>query len=118
MKRFHHIGLPTTGVQPGESWVESTRVWVTNPEHHPQRIEWLRYEPDSPVDVEFQQNPHVAYTVDNLRGQLAGKDILIAPFAVGEPPFAQAAFTREDDLIIEYMQLHPGRQWFDDKLSD
>ncbi len=114
MKSFHHIGLPTTEVQLSESWVESTHVWVSNPAHHPQRIEWLRYEPDSPVDAEFQQNPNVAYTVDNLRDHLAGKEVLLGPFAVGDPPFAQTAFTREDDLIIEYMQLHPGLQWFDD----
>lgn len=118
VRKFHHTGLPTTEVQPGEYWVESTRVWVSNPAHHAQRTEWLRYEPDSPVDREFQQNPHVDYTVDNLSEHLTGKEILLGPFEVGEPPFAQAAFTRENDLITEYMQLYAGRQWFNNKLTD
>ena len=117
-KRFHHIGLITSEPQPGESWVESTRVWVSNPAHHPQSIEWLRYEPDSSVSEEFQQAPHIAYTVDDLQAHIAGKDVALGPFEVGEPPFATAAFTREDGVLVEYMQLKPGRQWFDDELED
>lgn len=117
MKRFHHIGLPATDPQPGESWVESTRVWVSNPAHHPQRIEWLRYEPDSSVEAEFQRSPHLAYEVDDLETHLVGKNVVLGPFEVGEPPFARAAFTREDDLMVEYMQLYPGRQWFDDEVD-
>lgn len=117
-KHFHHIGLPTTEPQPGESWVESTRVWVSNPSHHPQRIEWLRYEPDTTVDEDFQQSPHIAYEVDRLEPYIEGKDVTLAPFEVGEPPFARAAFTNEDGIIVEYMQMYPGRQWFDDELAD
>lgn len=117
-KQFHHIGLPTTEAQPGESWVESTRVWVSNPAHHPQRIEWLRYAPDSTVDPGFQQSPHIAYEVDDLEAHLTGKDVQLGPFEVGEPPFARAAFTLEDGITVEYMQMYPGRQWFDDELAD
>jgi hypothetical protein len=115
-KQFHHIGLPTTEEQPGSSWVASTRVWVSNPAHHPQRIEWLRYEADSPVDEDFRQNPHIAYTVDDLQEHLADNEVVRGPFEVGEPPFATAAFTQEHGIIVEYMQLYPGRQWFDDEI--
>lgn len=115
-RTFHHIGLKTTETQAGESWVASTRVWVSNPAHHPQAIEWLRYEPDSSVDQEFQNAPHIAYTVDDLEGALAGKDVVLEPFQVGEPPFATAAFTREEGVYVEYLQLNEGRTWFDDDL--
>lgn len=115
-KVFHHIGLPTTEPQPGESWVDSTRTWVSNPSHHPQRIEWLRYEPDSSVDADFQQSPHIAYEVDDLKQELDGSDVMLGPMDVGEPPFARAAFTREDGIIVEYMQFYPGRTWFDDTI--
>jgi hypothetical protein len=116
-KRFHHIGLPTTEPQPGESWVAATRTWVSNPAHHPQRVEWLRYTPESTADAAFQQSPHIAYTVDDLEAEIAGKDVTLGPIEVGEPPFARAAFTREDGVIVEYMQLYPGRQWFNDELD-
>jgi hypothetical protein len=32
---FDHIGLPTVDKKDSESWVEKTRVWVTNPKEHP-----------------------------------------------------------------------------------
>lgn len=114
---FHHVGLKTTEKQPRESWVESTRVWVSNPAHHPQRIEWLRYESDSPVEQSFQDAPHIAYTVDDLAAQLVGKDVQLGPFEVGEPPFATAAFTFEEGVLVEYMELRPGRAWFDDNIN-
>lgn len=97
--------------------MEATRVWVSNPAHHPQRIEWLRYAPGSSVDQDFRQSPHVAYTVDDLERELVDKDVLLGPMDVGEPPFCRAAFTREDGLVIEYMQMYPGRHWFDDEVG-
>lgn len=117
-KQFHHIGVPTTEAQDGEFWIESSRLWISNPAHHPHRIEWLRYEPDSAVEKEFQESVHLAYTVDDLHPHIAGKDVILGPSEIGEPPFALAAFTREDGLIVEYMQLYPGREWFDDEIVD
>ena len=46
---FEHIGLITNEKKDREDWVEATRVWVTNPKQHPFNVEWLRFEPDSPV---------------------------------------------------------------------
>ncbi len=116
-RTFHHIGLPTETEQPHESWVEKTRVWVSNPNRHPQRIEWVRYAPDSTVDDDFRRRPHIAYTVDSLDDAIVGKEVTIPPMEVGEPPFGKAAFTEEDGIIVEYIQLYPGRQWFDDELD-
>lgn len=47
MFEFDHVGITVTMPQPGENWVEQSRVWVTNPRQHPEHIEFLRYEPDS-----------------------------------------------------------------------
>ena len=32
---FDHVGLITEDKKAGEDWVESTRVWVTNPKKTP-----------------------------------------------------------------------------------
>jgi len=113
-KTFHHVGLRTKEPQPGESFIAPTRVWVSNPNRHDQRIEYLRYEPDSPIAEEFMEAPHIAYAVDDLEPHLAGKDLYLAPFDVGEPPFATVAFTREHGLFVEYMVFRPGRAWHDE----
>ncbi len=113
-RRFHHVGLRAIEQRPHENHVAASKCWVTNPSHHPQRIEYLRYAPDSPIDPEFMDAPHIAYAVDDLESHLTGKELYLAPFEVGEPPFARVAFTREDGLFVEYMEFKPGRRWFDD----
>jgi hypothetical protein len=110
-KTFHHIGLRTDEPRPGENFVPLTKVWVTDPRHHPQRIEYLRYELDSHLDEAFKNTPHIAYTVTDLDAHTAGKEVVLA-FEVGEPPFARVAFTREDGVYYEYMEFKPGRTWF------
>lgn len=118
-RSFHHIGLPTDTPQPHETWVEGGRLWISNPSRHPQRVEWLRYadEPADESQAAFRASPHIAYTVDDLDAAIAGKEIVVQPGEIGEPPFARAAFTREDGMIVEYLQIFPGRAWFDDTLD-
>ncbi|MCC6314142.1 MAG: hypothetical protein IT337_09000 [Thermomicrobiales bacterium] len=113
-RRFHHVGLRALEPQPDENEVTASKCWVTSPLTHPNRIEFLRYEADSPIDPEFMDAPHIAYEVDELEPQLAGRDVYLQPFEVGEPPFARVAFTREDGLFVEYMQFVPGRRWFNE----
>ena len=115
-RTFHHVGLTTLDEQPNEDYVAPSKCWVTNPNDHPYRIEFLRYAPDSPVSEEFQGAPHVAYAVDELEPNLVGKEVIIPPFEVDAPPsFARVAFTKEDGLFVEYMQFAPGRTWFGGK---
>lgn len=120
MRRFHHLGLlaPDQSVPiAGESWVASSRCWVSNPADHPQRVEWLRYASDVPVAERLRTVPHICYTVDDLATAIARKRLVVAPFEPGEPPFGRAAFVEEDDVVVEYIQLHPGRTWFTDDLN-
>jgi len=113
-KTFHHVGLRAIDEQPNESYIPSSQCWVTSPDRHPNRIEFLRYAEDSPISAEFQDAPHIAWEVDDLDAHLEGKELYLAPFHVGEPPFARVAFTIEDGLFTEYMQFVPGRRWFDE----
>ncbi len=120
-KDFHHIGLPAPDQDtptPGESWVAGGRLWVSNPAHHPQRVEWLRYPPDTLVDPAMQSAPHICYLTDDIDAALDGKQVIREINEVGEPPFGRAAFTMEDGVAVEYIQLYPGRAWFDDDLDD
>ena len=73
MRDFDHIGLPTDVKRPNEMWVESTRVWVTSPTDSPDMIEYLRYEPDSPVTGPLREKPHVAFRVEDLEWEIEGR---------------------------------------------
>ena len=109
-KTFHHIGLPTHDPQPNETYVEATKVWVTDPADHPYRVEFLRFEDDSPVTGPLRDVPHVAYRVDDMTQALEGKEIVLAPFT----PMSglSVAFVKEDGAVIEFMQFARGATEF------
>jgi hypothetical protein len=110
---FDHVGLITEEKKPGESWVEATRVWVTSPRAHPFHVEWLRFEPDSPVTGALRTKPHVAYRVPDVHAAVEGHDVLAAPFDVGDG-FATVAFVQIDGAVVEFMQYaNPTEEgWF------
>src|SRR5436305_1169582 len=111
--RFDHVGLITEERKPGASWVEATRVWVTSPRAHPFNVEWLRFEPDSPVTGLLRTEPHVAYRVEDIRSAIEGHSMLAEPFDVGNG-FVTVAFVDVDGAVIEFMQYANPREegWF------
>lgn len=109
MFEFDHVGITTTEPQPDENWVEQSRLWVTNPRHHPEHIEFLRYAPDSQVPESVRNNPHVAYRVKEIEPLLKDAEVLIPPFIVGD--FLEVVFVRRHGMVFEYMRyLKDG--WF------
>jgi hypothetical protein len=111
--KFEHIGLITTEKKAGEDFVESTRVWVTNPKTHPYHVEWLRYEPDSPVSGPLREKAHVAYSVPSITEASRGLKMLLEPFVVGG--FARVGFFEyQDGTIVELMEYVGSEdRWFD-----
>jgi hypothetical protein len=103
MRRFHHVGVITDERQPGEIYVPETRVHVTNPLDHPYRIEYLRFEPDSPVTGPVREQPHMAFEVEDLEAELAGQEVLLGPFRAMEG--LRVAFILQDQAVIELMQF-------------
>lgn len=111
--RFDHVGLVTEEPKEGESWVEATRVWVTSPRAHPFNVEWVRFEPDSPVTGRLRTEPHVAYRVDDVRGAIQEHSVLAEPFVVGNG-FLTVAFVQVEGAVVEFMQYaDPNEEgWF------
>lgn len=99
---FHHFGVPTSVEQDGEMYVEAAGVRVTDPEAHPFRIEFLRFDEDSCMHEMIRTRPHVSYLVDDLDAALSGYDVLVDPFDATEA--LRVAFIRDGDAVIELMQ--------------
>lgn len=91
-------------------WVEASRVWVTDPADHPHRIEYLRYEPDSPVKGPVRDLPHMAFQVDNLEAAMEGAQVLLGPFAPTDT--LRVVFVLRDGAVFEYMENAAGGNWF------
>ena len=110
MRAFDHVGVPTGEKQPEEMWVEATRVWVTDPMKHPQRIEFLRFEPDSPVTGPVRDMPHIAFQVDNLDPEIEGTEILLGPFNPTDT--LRVVFVQKDGAVFEFMENNAAGHWF------
>jgi hypothetical protein len=112
---WDHVGITTTEVQPDETFVEATRVWVTNPRNHPAHLEFLRYEDDSPVTGPVRDLPHVAYrvpmgTLDALME--AGDEVLLEPWEA-QKDVVRVGFVLKDGACIEYMEyMGDPAAWF------
>jgi len=103
--QFDHVGLVTTEKKPNETYVPATKVWVTDIPSHPYRIEWLRFEPDSPVKGPVREGPHMAFSVDSIAEAAKGLNVLIEPFDAG---IAKVGFYQGDDrAVVEFMEYYP-----------
>jgi hypothetical protein len=69
--KYHHLGIPTKEKKPAEKYVPQYKFFVSGFETSPFGIEWMRFEPDSPISPIIQTIPHVAFEVDNLERELA-----------------------------------------------
>lgn len=103
MRRFDHIGLRSGGARAGERYVSKTKVWVTDPLLHPFRVEWLRYEADSPVPEAVRDRPHVAYRVDSIAAESEGLRVLIPPFS-SVAGHTVGFFETPDGAVVELME--------------
>lgn len=102
-RTFDHVGIPTAVPQAEERFVTKTRVWVTDPQKHPFRVEWLRYESDSSVSDEMKNSPHVAYKVDSIEAESKGLTTLIEPFS-SVANHRVGFFRTADGVIVELME--------------
>jgi len=106
MFQFDHIGITTTDKKKNEFYYEPNKVWITDSESHPFHIEWLRYEPDSPVTEAIRTRPHIGYCVDNLKEvNIKGLNLILGPMIIDEHKTV-AFYEYKDGSIIELMENH------------
>lgn len=110
MREFDHVGIIIDERQANEMYVPATKVWVTNPAAHPYKIEYLRFEPDSPVTGPVRDLPHIAFRVSNLEEEMAGTEILLGPFHPTEA--LRVVFVLKDGAVFEFMENAEDGNWF------
>jgi len=103
VRTYHHLGIPTAQVRADERYLPDLKVHVSGYESSPYGIEWMRFDPDCPVPELVRRIPHVAFEVDNLDAELAGKELLIAPNSPS--PGVRVAFIIDNGAPVEFLQL-------------
>ena len=101
--QFDHVGLITTEKKPGQRYVAATKVWVTDMKKHPYQVEWLRFEPNTPVTGPLRTQPHVAFRVKDIQKAMKGKKVILKPFAVHEK-LTVGFIQTKDGAIVEFMK--------------
>ena len=74
--RFHHYGVPTDKKSDNEFYIEAGKVWATSPDDNLFRIEFLRFDADSPMHEAVINNPHAAFIVDDMDAALERDDLI------------------------------------------
>jgi len=103
VRRYHHIGIPTTTARPGEQYLPEHHVYHVGFETSPYGIEWMRYEPGCTLPQLVQTVAHVAFEVDDLRTEMAGHEVLIPPNSPS--PGVTVAFIVVDGAPVELLQF-------------
>ena len=74
--RFHHMGIPTDTPRAEEVYLEQYGMHVSGFDTSPFGVEWMRFEPGSPVSELIRTVPHIAFEVDDLEAALEGKELI------------------------------------------
>jgi hypothetical protein len=105
--RYHHTGVPTDRPREGERYLAQFKMHVSGFAESPYGIEWMRFEPDSPVSELVRTVPHVAFEVEDIDQALEGKQVLSAP---GSPsPGVRTAMIVDNGCPIELIQFTKSR---------
>ena len=103
MRTLHHIGIPTFIKQDKEVYNEGMRLFITDPADSINKIEFLRFEKESTMPELVQSTTHIAYTVDNIVEEVAGKNIIFPITKLSDN--MTIAFIVEDGIAIELIEL-------------
>jgi hypothetical protein len=103
MRKYHHLGIPTTQPREGEQYLAEHKVYVAGFEESPYNIEWMRFEPACTLPELVKTLPHLAFEVDDLLAEIAGKEILIAPNSPS--PGVMVAFIIHNGAPVEFLQF-------------
>jgi hypothetical protein len=77
--RYHHIGVPTDIHRNNEKYIPQYKMYVSGFSSSPYGIEWMRFEPDSPLPEIIRTVPHIAFEVDDLEAALQNQEVIFPP---------------------------------------
>ncbi len=103
MRKYHHIGIPTKIPREGEIYLRKYKVYTTDHESNPYGIQWMRYEPDSPIPELVKTVAHVAFEVKDLALAIKDKKVIIEPNSPSDGVLV--AFIVENEAPVEFLEF-------------
>jgi hypothetical protein len=107
--RYHHLGIPTDRALPEKDYIADLKIYASGYEQSPYGIEWMKFDPDCPLPELVKTVPHVAFVVEDLQAEIAGKDVLIPPNSPSDG--VTVAFIVDNGAPVELLQFdRPGAE--------
>lgn len=103
MRKYHHLGIPTREVRPGETYLPEYGIYVSGFSSSPYGIEWMRFTPECTLPALVKTLPHVAFEVDDLEKEIEGQEILIPPNSPSKG--VRVAFIVHNGAPVEFLQF-------------
>jgi hypothetical protein len=103
MRTFNHVGIVSPKKVAGAVLNEGLKVWLTDYNNSPNKIEFLTFEEGSCLPELVQKQGHIAYTVPSIEEELKGKKVLFGPAVCDE--HMTIAFIEEEGIAIEIIEL-------------
>lgn len=100
---FSHIGIPTKEEKDWDGYYEPGKIHYTDFKTDEFRVEWVKFDADSPMPKMMRTMPHIAYIVNNIEEALLGKDILVETFSPGKG--VRVAFISHNGSPVEFMEI-------------
>jgi hypothetical protein len=77
---FHHTGIPTSVPRPDERYSKKTGMYTSDADARLLRVQWHRFDTDSPLHELIRTVPHVAFKVTDLETAIQGHKPLLGPY--------------------------------------
>lgn len=102
-REYHHLGIPTDIKRNNETYLEDFKMYVSGFDTSPYGVEWMRFEPDSPLPELVKTVPHIAFKVTDLEAELDGKDVIIEPNSPSKG--VRVAFIVDNGAPVEFLEF-------------
>lgn len=101
---YHHMGIPTDQKRPGERYSSTFKMYTSGGENSEFRIQYHRFEPDSPLHPILKTKPHVAFKVDSIDDAIQGKQVILGPYYPFDGFRVAAIIDEESGAPIELIE--------------
>ena len=103
--KYHHLGIPTTTIMPGEIYLPQFRMYVSGFSKSPFGVEWMRFEEGSPVNALIQKIPHIAFVVEDVYGELEKHDFNVITPPNSPSDMSIVAMIEHNGAVIELIEF-------------
>lgn len=108
------MGVPTDVPQENERYSATFKMYTSGGGNSEFRIQYHRFEPDSPLHPLLKTVPHVAFKVESIEAAIKDKEVVLGPY---EPiPGYKVAAIVECGVPIEFIEttLTEEQIWYGD----